>query len=327
MSPRVCDRDATTYFTSIRETTLMSSTSSNTPLPMVADPLGFLIGIEGVAMLRAFVGEYDRPFLERRIARVRELLDQRDQLGTSRDVPAVSAADGYDAWAPTYDTQQNGLLGPDAQTIAPLVDALVPGIVLEAACGTGRHLQRLIEKGWHGIGVDISPGMLAVARQKMPDVDLREGRLEDLPVASGSVDLVLCTLALEHVRDLETVYQEFARVLRPGGRLVITDTLGLVIGTRRSAMIRQNADGEYGYIPSYNHGIHRHVAAAVQAGLSVDDSQLGLLGGVLSGDEDPVDLAEQPVANMWFLMTADPEAANAVYDGHPHHFWIAAHKK
>lgn len=50
-------------------------------------PLAYLLGLEGVALLRAFAGEHDRAFTEARIAEVRELLDRADELGPGVDVP------------------------------------------------------------------------------------------------------------------------------------------------------------------------------------------------------------------------------------------------
>jgi len=73
------------------------------------------------------------------------------------------------------------------------------------------------------IGVDGSPGMLAHARAKVPTADLRQGDLHDLPLADEEVDLVLCSLALTHLPDLKPVVKELARVLRPGGHVVIAD--------------------------------------------------------------------------------------------------------
>jgi demethylmenaquinone methyltransferase/2-methoxy-6-polyprenyl-1,4-benzoquinol methylase len=71
-------------------------------------------------------------------------------------------------------------------------------------------------------GVDPSPGM--VAQAKVPDgVTLLAGTAEALPVASASADFISMGYALRHVDDLRTTFAEFARVLRPGGRLCILE--------------------------------------------------------------------------------------------------------
>jgi SAM-dependent methyltransferase len=65
--------------------------------------------------------------------------------------------------------------------------------------------------------------MLEQARRRLPGLDLRLGDLGHLPVADGAVDLVVTGLALTHVPDLGPVFAEFARVLRPGGHLVVSE--------------------------------------------------------------------------------------------------------
>jgi len=85
----------------------------------------------------------------------------------------------------------------------------------------GGHLSSL---GFAVVGIDVCLQMLEAARAKVGGADFREGELHQLPVAGQSVDLIVCALALTHVPDLGPVLAEFARVLRPGGHLVISDS-------------------------------------------------------------------------------------------------------
>jgi SAM-dependent methyltransferase len=77
------------------------------------------------------------------------------------------------------------------------------------------------------IGVDASSAMLEKARENLEaaglDADLRQGEMEDLPVEAASVDVVLANMALHHSRSPGGAVAEMARVLRPGGRVVLTD--------------------------------------------------------------------------------------------------------
>ena len=111
----------------------------------------------------------------------------------------------------------------DEPFLDEVLDTLPVGAALDAACGTGRLAARLRDRGHEVIGVDASPAMLRQARRRLPEVDLRIGDLRHLPVVNGSVDLVVTGLALTHVPDLGPVFAEFARVLRPGGHLVVSE--------------------------------------------------------------------------------------------------------
>ena len=71
-------------------------------------PLAYLLGLEGVALMRAFAGEHDRAFTEARIAEIRHLLEIADELGPGTDVPPLPVVDGYDGWAASYDGEENG---------------------------------------------------------------------------------------------------------------------------------------------------------------------------------------------------------------------------
>jgi ubiquinone/menaquinone biosynthesis C-methylase UbiE len=99
--------------------------------------------------------------------------------------------------------------------------------VLDMGCGTGRFTVPLARRAKTVSGLDMSPAMLATARKKLADqglqADLREGDMADLPFDDASFDVVVSMLALMHVPrlDRQRVFFEVARVLRPGGRLLI----------------------------------------------------------------------------------------------------------
>jgi ubiquinone/menaquinone biosynthesis C-methylase UbiE len=75
-----------------------------------------------------------------------------------------------------------------------------------------RPAEYLAAVGHAVIGVDISPEMLAVTREKVPGADFRVGDLHQLPVPGQHVDVVVCAQALTHVRELAPVLAEFVRV-------------------------------------------------------------------------------------------------------------------
>lgn len=183
------------------------------------DPVAYLVGVEGMALLRAFTGEHDRAFTDARLAEVRALLARDDLTGV--EVEHVTTVEGYAEWAATYDEPRNGLFDFEEPIVHEIVDALPPGDAIDAACGTGRYARHLAGRGHRVVGVDSSAAMLATAAG--PGVEVREGELHQLPVRDDAADLVVCALALTHLPALEPAFAEFARVLRPGGHLVISD--------------------------------------------------------------------------------------------------------
>src|SRR5262249_19070112 len=93
---------------------------------------------------------------------------------------------------------------------------------LDAGCGTGFQTAILEELGYQPHGLDLSGGLLAVARQRLPKVPLVRGTIERLPYASGSFDVVACCgSTLSFVDHAEAALTELGRVLRRGGVLLV----------------------------------------------------------------------------------------------------------
>ncbi len=103
------------------------------------------------------------------------------------------------------------------------------GTVLEVAVGTGLNLPHY-PAGATITGIDLSDGMLDVARRRAADigreVTLRQGDAQALPFADASFDTVVCTFGLCAVPDADAAIDEMVRVLRPGGRLILVDHVG-----------------------------------------------------------------------------------------------------
>lgn len=109
-----------------------------------------------------------------------------------------------------------------APRLADAVELAAGHRVLDVACGTGivaRHCAARVGTTGQTVGLDINPGMLAVARAKSAEVEWRQGRAEALPFDDASFDRVLSQFGLMFFEDRAAALGEMWRVLRPGGRL------------------------------------------------------------------------------------------------------------
>jgi SAM-dependent methyltransferase len=244
-------------------------TARSVPPVIYQHPLAYLLGIEGLALMHAWTDDDGKDFVEARLAEIRRLLD--DKALTRHPGVMVRRGDaptGYRQWAASYDEPRNSLFDFDEPVMHAILGGLPSGAVLDAACGTGRYSAYLAARGHHVIGVDNSADMLSYARVRVPEGRFVVGDLCALPAADSAIDLVVCALALAHLPALEPAMAEFARVLRPGGHLVISDIhhervfLGSLVHALGPA-------GEPGVVATYRHTAGDFVRAAVPAGFYV----------------------------------------------------------
>lgn len=133
----------------------------------------------------------------------------------------------FDAIAPRYDTVNRIMtFGMDRgwRRRAAASLALPRGaLVLDLACGTGDFCFEIERRGWRSIGIDFAGEMLVRAR-KRGLARLAQADALRLPVPAGSADGITCGFALRNVTDLQALFDEMARALRPGGRIALLET-------------------------------------------------------------------------------------------------------
>jgi ubiquinone/menaquinone biosynthesis C-methylase UbiE len=145
----------------------------------------------------------------------------------------LSPADGFNELAPTYDQRLAGnpLFALESTALLTIVPDLVGKSVADIGCGTGRLALQLARMGADRvIGVDLSAEMLAVAARKATRGELEEVTswkrgdiLERLPLADASVDVVVCALTLSFLPNAASALREMARILAPGGAIILSD--------------------------------------------------------------------------------------------------------
>jgi ubiquinone/menaquinone biosynthesis C-methylase UbiE len=196
-----------------------------------------------------------------------------------RELYEARAEQQYAAPAPLPDPR----LDRKFARICTLVRERLPcDAFLDAGCGDGRYLAALeTELPERIAGVDISERILETARARVPRADLRQANLESLPFADAEFDLVLSSQVIEHVLDAAAAARELARVLRPGGVLILSTDNARNLVTRglnapRVALVRAlRLRGRRGRIESPATAYTRESAAELlaAAGLRVERTE------------------------------------------------------
>ncbi|KAG9771820.1 putative methyltransferase AN0656 [Exophiala dermatitidis] len=155
----------------------------------------------------------------------------------------LSTAEAYDRWAAVYDTDGNFLQALDTLEMKKLLPCLLtlletsnlpqPWKLVDLGCGTGRNTAALLQVERAAVvGLDVSPGMLQVARNRLvAESGLDENvtlEVFDLlgqpgpPESAKAADAVVSTLVLEHI-PTDIFFQHVAEILKPGGLLLLTN--------------------------------------------------------------------------------------------------------
>ena len=178
---------------------------------------------------------------------------------TSRGQVTASAAEVYEEF------YIPALFGEWAPWVTDAAQVRSGQRVLDIACGTGviaRYVAGRVGSDGSVVGVDINEGMLAVARQRAPHIEWRQGAAENLPLDTNSFDAVICNFGLMFFEDRSKAITEMVRVLRPGGRLAVAvwDSLANIPGYAALANLLQRLFGDT-------------LGAATRAGFVLGDTQ------------------------------------------------------
>lgn len=263
------------------------------------------LGIEGMALLRRLLDGSDE-FIAQRAAAMRRRLAELDRDPPAAAVPELDVDAGYEAWAPVYDTMTNDLIEAEEPLVAAAVGEMGVGRALDAACGTGRHTARLVALGHETLGVDRSPAMIALARDKVTGAKFELGELTRLPTEDESFDLAVCALALTHLADPRPAIAELARSVRPGGRIVISDAHPVLVLILGQGLFPHG--GGLAFVRNHVHLHGTYLAAFAAAGLAVQrcdevpmapDYRQGLFAGAVEAAGAIWD--DLPAALVWTL--------------------------
>jgi ubiquinone/menaquinone biosynthesis C-methylase UbiE len=137
----------------------------------------------------------------------------------------------FDRWAPNYDILFTTIFYQAVhKRLLTKVELPPQANILDLGCGTGRLLDRLASQfpDLRGTGLDLSPQMVRIARQKNrhhPRLIYLEGNAEALPFAENQFNAVFNTISFLHYPEPQQVFNQVARVLSPGGRFYLADSI------------------------------------------------------------------------------------------------------
>lgn len=152
----------------------------------------------------------------------------RITFGLSSRKRGINPAKAYNLWSKHYDAQPDNLmLALESKVFTGLLQltSLKDKVIADIGCGTGRHWKEILEHEPLDIyGYDVSIGMLARLKEKYPSHNAYQLHGNLLPqLEDESCDIIISTLTIAHIEHINEALNEWCRVLKPGGEVIITD--------------------------------------------------------------------------------------------------------
>jgi ubiquinone/menaquinone biosynthesis C-methylase UbiE len=204
-----------------------------------------------------------------------------NSIGQSESYAAMM--DEYSRMAAVYDAKWSAYLEATTRETIKRLNLRPADRLLDVGCGTGALLERLtaIHSPAQMVGLDPTPQMLALARQKLPGVALLEGFAERLPFQAEEFDVVVSCSVFHYIQDPAAALREMRRVLRRGGRLVITDWCGDYLTCRMCGLYQRLVNRSH-YKIYRVHELSRLFDEAGFAVAAVDQYKINWLWGLMT---------------------------------------------
>jgi len=189
------------------------------------------------------------------------------QVGSGEEV-----ASAYDQWSRTYEAVENATRDLAARVLRQYPLNLRDRDILEIGCGTGLNTGYLADRAKELIAFDFSAGMLEQAHAKTKSRDVRFVQCDiqlEWPLNAESVDLVVCMLVLEHIANLDHVFHEAARVLRPGGEFFVCELHPFRQHQGCQARFTDVDSGNLVLVQAFLHDVSDYVNASIDHGFQV----------------------------------------------------------
>lgn len=182
----------------------------------------------------------------------------------------MNVQQSYDSWSAQYDTNKNKTRDLEALSLRTTLLNIPFDSCLEIGCGTGKNTEWLVTKAGHITAVDLSEGMLAIARSKVSSdrVTFRQADItQPWTFADRPYDLISFSLVLEHIENLDHIFSEACKVIAPGGHLYI----GELHPFKQYSGTKARFDTEEGQqvVTCFDHHVSDFIQAAQDHGFEV----------------------------------------------------------
>lgn len=122
----------------------------------------------------------------------------------------MNVEEAYNRWSEQYDTNSNKTRDLEALSLRETLNDIEFDNCLEIGCGTGKNTEWLTTKGNHILAIDLSTEMLSVAKNKLKNRNVEFLKIDinqDWNFTDKKFDLVVCSLVLEHIENLERIFK------------------------------------------------------------------------------------------------------------------------
>lgn len=184
----------------------------------------------------------------------------------------MNTRDLYNQWSSSYDEVENKTRDLEKIAGQRVLTGLNTGTVIELGCGTGKNTSWLAEAATHLTAVDFSEDMMAVAKGKIrrDNVVFQQADIsQPWTFTDRKADLVTCSLILEHIQDLHTVFQQVRDHLKDNGHFYVCELHPFKQYSGSKARFETPAGTKV--LPCYVHHLTDYLEAATASSLSLAD--------------------------------------------------------
>jgi malonyl-CoA O-methyltransferase len=175
-------------------------------------------------------------------------------LKAKKEVPVLTALEGYNLWASTYNNESNPIKNLSDNLVEKFLPDLTDKVVLDAGCGTGKFC-RLAEKNKASkiVGIDLSPAMIKEALVNCRSAEFICSEISTAPITESHYDVIICALVLGHIADLNAALGNLLQGLKCGGSIIITDFHPFLTLARSKRTFKDKSSGKTYEVQHYLH--------------------------------------------------------------------------